>query len=153
MEIRLHEGDRQPLLPLFQLADDSAEQVASYHKLGVVLIAVDHGEPVGHLQLVDTNEDGVIELKSMAVIADRRGTGIGRMLIAEAVQCCRERAARRLVVSTAAADTGNLRFYQRMGFRMLRIERDAFSPQTGYPEGILIDQIPLRDRVWLDREL
>lgn len=153
MEIRLHEGDRQPLLPLFQLADDSAEQVASYHKSGEVLIAVDDGEPIGHLQLVDTEEDGVIELKSMAVITDSRGTGIGRMLVAEAVQRCRERAVRRLVVSTAAADTGNLRFYQRVGFRMLRIERDAFGPHTGYSDCILIDQIPLRDRVWLDREL
>jgi hypothetical protein len=55
-----------------------------------------------------------------------------------------------LVVATAAADTGNLRFYQRQGFRMRAIERDAFTSATGYPEPIVIEGIELRDRVWLD---
>jgi hypothetical protein len=32
-----------------------------------------------------------------------------------------------LPAATAAADTGNLRFYQRQGFRMRSIERDAFT--------------------------
>jgi hypothetical protein len=56
-----------------------------------------------------------------------------------------------LVVATAAADIGNLRFYQRLGFRMRSIERDAFTAATGYPPGIVLDGIELRDRVWLDR--
>jgi hypothetical protein len=47
----------------------------------------------------------------------------------------------------------NLRFYQRQGFRMRSVERDAFTPATGYPPGLLIDGIELRDRVWLDREV
>jgi hypothetical protein len=57
-----------------------------------------------------------------------------------------------LVVATAAADTRVLRFYQLLGFRMLRVERDAFTPENGYPE-IDVDGIPLRDRVWLSLEL
>jgi hypothetical protein len=56
-----------------------------------------------------------------------------------------------ILVATAAADIGNLRFYQRQGFRMRSVERDAFTPATGYPPGLLIDGIELRDRVWLDR--
>ena len=59
----------------------------------------------------------------------------------------------RVLVATAAADIGNLRFYQRQGFRMRSVERDAFTPATGYPPGLLIDGIELRDRVWLDREV
>jgi hypothetical protein len=43
---------------------------------------------------------------------------------------------------------------QRNGpFRMRSIERDAFTPATGYPDGIDIDGIPLRDRGWLDHDL
>jgi hypothetical protein len=57
----------------------------------------------------------------------------------------------RVLVATAAADIGNLRFYQRQGFRMRSVERDAFTPATGYPPGLLIDDIELQDRVWLDR--
>ena len=52
-----------------------------------------------------------------------------------------------IIEATAAADIGNLRFYQRCGFRFSAIERDAFIPATGYPDQIVIDGIPLRDRV------
>jgi hypothetical protein len=52
----------------------------------------------------------------------------------------------------AAADTGNLRFYQRVGFRLLSVDRDAFTPATGYPDPIMIDGIPLMDRVWLSAD-
>jgi hypothetical protein len=56
-------------------------------------------------------------------------------------------------VATAAADVGNLRFYQRLGFRFSRVERDAFTEATGYAGGVHIDGIELRDRLWLDRSL
>ncbi len=83
----------------------------------------------------------------MAVVESHRGRGVGRALVGAAV----ERAARGpLRVATAAADTGNLRFYQRLGFRMRAIERDAFTPANGYPPGLEVDGIELRDRVWLD---
>lgn len=59
----------------------------------------------------------------------------------------------RMVVSTAAADVGNLRFYQRVGFRMESVEQDAFTPATGYSDPIAIDGIILRDRVWFGRDL
>jgi hypothetical protein len=60
----------------------------------------------------------------------------------------------RVLVATGDGETlGHLRFYQRLGFRMRSIERDAFTEATGYPPGIVIDGIPLRDRVWLDRHV
>lgn len=55
-------------------------------------------------------------------------------------------------VATAAADLDNLRFYQQLGFRMLSIERDAFTVATGY-DPTTVDGIELRDRVWLDLSL
>ena len=146
-------GDRETLRPLFRMADDSEQEIDRYLLDGEILTAVDGGAVVGHLQLVNAGPDGVVELTSMAVIETRRGHGVGRALVEEAVRRSRSRGARRLVVATAAADTGNLRFYQRMNFRMVRIERDAFGPEAGYAEGTLIDGIPLRDRVWLERAL
>jgi hypothetical protein len=56
-------------------------------------------------------------------------------------------------VATAAADIDNLRFYQRQGFRMRSIERDAFTGAAGYPPGSQVAGIALRDRVWLDLKL
>ncbi|WP_133789986.1 GNAT family N-acetyltransferase [Kribbella sp. VKM Ac-2571] len=153
MEIRLYDGDREVLRPLLRLADDSEQQIDAYLGLGDILVADDEGEVVGHLQLVETAEASTLELKSLAVVDGRRGTGIGRALVEEAIEACRAHGATRLVVATAAADIDNLRFYQRRGFRMLTIERDAFGAAAGYANGIDIDGIPLRDRVWLDQEL
>jgi GNAT superfamily N-acetyltransferase len=89
----------------------------------------------------------------MAVAEPQQHQGVGRALVQRAVGASRSEGARVMLVGTAAADIGNLRFYQRLGFRMLRIESDAFTPADGYPEGIAIDGIPLRDRVWLTLEL
>jgi hypothetical protein len=41
----------------------------------------------------------------------------------------------------------------RLGFRMLRIERDAFTSADGYAAGLVVDGIPLRDRVWMNLTL
>jgi len=98
-------------------------------------------------------EVAVTTMRTMAVVDHRRGGDIGAALVAAAIQWSGGRGIRRMTVSTATADTGNLRFYQRQGFRLLRVERDAFGPDEGYPEGIVIDGIPLRDRIWLDQEL
>lgn len=138
---------------MFRLAEDSEEQLAGYLDLGQVLVARHDGETLGHLQLIPTDEAGTVELKSMAVLEGHRGHGIGRALVDEAVRRSAGDGRTRMLVSTAAADVGALRFYQRTGFRMLSVERDAFTPATGYPDSIVIDGIELRDRVWLDRDL
>jgi GNAT superfamily N-acetyltransferase len=149
--IHVYEGDREALRPLFRLADDSEQEIDAYLDDGELLVAVDGDAVVGHLQLVDCADPGTVELKSMAVVENRQGEGIGRGLVAAAVEHARNVGAERMLVATAAADTGDLRFYQRQGFRMLAVERDAFGAAQGYAEGLVIDGIPLLDRVWLDR--
>ena len=57
--------------------------------------------------------------------------------------------AERVLVATATADVDNLRFYQRHGLRMDRIERDVFTVERGYPPALVPDGIPGRDLVWL----
>jgi GNAT superfamily N-acetyltransferase len=110
------------------------------------------GRVVGHLQLVDIATD-TSEIKNMAVEAAHRGRGIGRKLIQAAIDLSRGRGRSSLIVATAAADIQNLRFYQLAGFRMSGVQRDAFTSDVGYPTGLMIDGIGLRDRVWLDLTL
>lgn len=149
MEIAWYSGERGQLRGLFALAEDSPERVEASIDQGRVLVAADDGRIVAYLQLIESDADGEAELLSMAVADDRQRQGIGRALVARAVSECRAEGVRTLLVATASADIGNLRFYQRLGFRMLRIERDAFTTGDGYPDGLTIDGIPLRDRVWL----
>jgi len=154
LHIDWHVGDRAELDGLFAEAEDSVEQLRAYRDLGRVLVARrGSGAPVGHLQLVPTDVPQEIEIKNMAVVPAERGNGVGRSLVEDALRRCAAEGISRVLVATAAADPGNLRFYQRLGFRMHSIEPDAFTPATGYPEPILIDGIPLRDRVWLVQSL
>lgn len=150
--VELHSGQRDALRPLFEEAEDSAAELDAYIDAGEVLVALTGDGIVGHLQLIDTG-DGSSEIKNMAVEEAHRGRGIGRALVDAAIEETRARGYSKLVVATAAADVGNLRFYQLAGFRLRSVERDAFTPVVGYPAGLLIEGIRLRDRVWLDLDL
>lgn len=146
-------GDREALRPLFELAEDSAVQLDRYLTEGRMLVARMGPAIVGHLQLVDDGPDGHVQLKNMAVRADHQRRGIGGQLVRTAFRLLAAEGAMTVQVATAAADTGNLRFYQRQGFRIRSIERDAFTVEAGYPPGGEVDGIALRDRVWLDVDL
>jgi hypothetical protein len=52
-----------------------------------------------------------------------------------------------LTVTTATADLGNLRFYQRCGFRAATIERDVFTEAKGYPPQLEANGIAVRDSI------
>jgi lactoylglutathione lyase len=152
VHVERYTGPRRELRALFEEAEDSTPELNAYINTGEVLIASTGGRTVGHVQLIEAAAD-TTEIKNMAVEAAYRGRGIGRTLIEAAIDLTRARGHRTLQVATAAADIGNLRFYQRAGFRMRAIDRDAFTPIVGYPAGLLIDGIRLRDRVWLDLHL
>ena len=151
VRIETYRGSRDDLRPLFELAEDSAAELDSYIDAGRVLVAVSGDEVIGHLQLTGTGNPRRAEIKNMAVRETCQGQGVGRLLVQAAVELATAEGVTTVAVATAAADLGNLRFYQRQGFRMRSIERDAFTAATGYPSGLCIDGIELRDRVWLDR--
>jgi ribosomal protein S18 acetylase RimI-like enzyme len=164
VDIAFETGPRASLRSLFRLADDSEQAIDGYLNDGQLLGAradreidgeIDReivGEIVGVLLLTEAeteSEGTAAEIKSLAVIPSWRGRGVGRRLVTAAIAHCRQEGRTTLLVATAAADTDLLRFYQRLGFRLLRIERDAFVPAMGYPAGLAVAGIPIRDRVWL----
>ncbi|HEY3458780.1 MAG TPA: GNAT family N-acetyltransferase [Bryobacteraceae bacterium] len=143
-------GSRSELLPLFAQADDSPAEINRYIEQGEVLVARRAQQIIGHVQLIPAGDDW--EIKSIAVIKALRGQGIGSCLIRAALERAFSAGAARVLVATATADIGNLRFYQRLGFRMERIERDVFGSDRGYPARLEADGIPVRDRVWFSIE-
>ena len=153
LRIQQHAGPRAELRSLFELAEDSAAQLDSYIDAGRVLVARDGDRILGHLQLTETVDPAEAEVRNMAVLEARQGQGIGRALMEAATALARDEGRSRLLVATAAADTGNLRFYQRQGFRLCSIERDVFTEATGYAPDLRLHGIALRDQVWLDLPL
>jgi ribosomal protein S18 acetylase RimI-like enzyme len=147
-----HSGPRAELRRLFDFAESSARALDEYIDRGRVLVALSGDAIVGHVQLTETGRASELELKNMAVDPALRGRGVGRALVESAAELARAEWRSALLVATAGADVGNLRFYQRVGFRIRSIERDVFNQAAGY-EPLSIGGIPVRDRVWLDRAL
>jgi len=150
VHIAVHTGPRDELRRLFAMAEDSEAQLDSYLDAGQVLVALAGDRIVGHLQLVDAQDARYSEIKNMAVEPSYRGRGVGRTLIDAAADLVRKQHRSMLLVATAAAGIDNLRFYQRNGFRIRSVERDAFRPAQGYPPDARLYGIALHDRVWLD---
>jgi ribosomal protein S18 acetylase RimI-like enzyme len=146
-------AERERFLPLLLLADESLEQVRSYmHSGNLYAFCGDDSRAVG-IVLTIPAEKSSIELKAVAVDATQQNRGIGRLMLAAVLEELRGRGVRRAIVGTANAGIGQLAYYQKAGFRLLRIERDFFSPARGYPAAMEDNGIRLRDMVWMDLEL
>ena len=155
MDITIEEyaGSHREVEWSFRLAEDSDQQLTSYIDLGRVWVArAPDGEIVGHLQAVARDESRW-EVVNTAVAEHARGQGVGRALLDRAVNEARSAGVARVILAPATADIGNLRFYQRCGFRMTRVVPDAFGAYQGYPPGIEVDGIPMLDQVWFERAL
>jgi len=151
--IEEYAGPHRDLAWSFRLAEDSEQSLDSYIDLGRVWVARGPGgEVLGHLQAVQRADD-VWEVVNTAIVESHRGQGIGRALLERAIGEAGAAGAARVVLATATADVGALRFYQRCGFRMTHVVPDAFGAAQGYPPGLEVDGIPLRDQVWFARAL
>jgi len=149
VSIELYEGPRQPLRSLFQLAEDSDTELDGYIDTGDVFVARTPTTISGYIQVTSGETSRIV---SVAVVNSRRRCGIGTALIRAGLAWLFSRGAARVLVGTASADVDNLRLYQRLGFRLVRVERDAFTPDRGYSPALHVHGIPIRDRVWLSME-
>ncbi len=145
--------DRDAYLPLLYLADDSVAEVSGYYQTGDLYVMDSaSGTPMAIVLAIPKDDDSV-ELKAVAVDASLHGQGIGKRILASVIDSLRSKGVRRIVVGTGKSGIGQLAFYQKAGFRLWKIERDFFSPERGYPEGLEENGIPLRDMVWMDQIL
>ncbi len=143
---------RRAYMDLLLLADESPEQVATYIDSGTLYVArEDDGEAAGLALVIPDGDEA--ELKSVAVREDRQGRGVARAMLAEVIARQRAAGVRRMTVATGTSSLGPLALYQKLGFRLLRVDRDFFSPERGYPEEIWENGIRLRDMIWLDLEM
>lgn len=145
--------ERDALLPMFLLADDSEQEVRSYYQMGDLFALRDADGTTRGIVLAIATGHGVIEIKSIAIASGLQRRGLGTKMIRLVLSELRARVARKVTVGTGNSSIGEIAFYQKAGFRLWRIERDYFSESRGYRKGIEENGIPLRDLVWLDLDL
>jgi GNAT superfamily N-acetyltransferase len=145
-------GERERWISLLELADE-AEPLRAYLDDGVLygLVGADGAPRAAVLIIEETPE--VAELRAVAVDESVQGQGVGTLLISTVLFVLAQRGMRRATVGTASSGVRQLAFYQRCGFRLTHVERDFFTPEKGYPAGLAEHGIPIRDMVWMDRDL
>jgi GNAT superfamily N-acetyltransferase len=141
-------GDRERLLPMLLLADESEPVVRAYLDRGDLFVIREDGVDVGVLLLL--SEDDAVEVKNLAVVEDRRGRGIGRAALRFAATWAAEAGAARLLVGTADTSLDTIGFYERSGFRRTGVRAGFFD---AYPEPVVEDGVRAHDMVMLERPL
>ena len=147
--------ERERFIALLLLADESETQVRGYLQTGTLYTFAPAAQPDAPAGIVLTTPPaaGVVELKAVAVEPRCQRQGLGLRMVRAVLDDLRAHGAERAIVGTGNAGIGQLAFYQRAGFRLLRIERDFFTPARGYPEWMEEGGIRLRDMVWMDQLL
>ncbi len=82
-----------------------------------VLVAVAGAEVAGYAVLIVREREA--ELANLAVSGPHRGEGIGRALMARAIELCGERGARRMLLAVRESNRAAIRLYRRYGFRTI----------------------------------
>jgi ribosomal protein S18 acetylase RimI-like enzyme len=117
------------------------------------LVAWHDGERAGLLTYQEGPPDRGWEI--VTIDAMLRGAGVGAALIDALRALAAGRGARRLWLVTTNNNTDALRFYQRLGFDLVALHRDAATAarvlKPGIPEEV--DGIPLRHELELRLEL
>lgn len=115
-------------------------------------IAEDQSTPVG---LVTYRiEDDACEIVTLDSLLE--GRGVGSALVTAAIKAGTEHGCKRLWLITTNDNTAALRFYQKLGFRLVAVHRDAIERSRELKPEIPIigmDGIPIRDEIELELRL
>ena len=114
------------LLPILRAAEEGDERIlaALLDSACTTYAAFAEGILVG-AAVVRWNEDESSEILYIAVIAEERGKGYGKQILAT-LQAELPMHGRALLVGTANSSLENIAFYQKCGFRLFEVRRDYF---------------------------
>ena len=143
---------RDGWVPLLELADEPVPLAAYLHDGDLYGVNDENGAPLAAVLVITTGAEEA-ELRAVAVAESEQGKGLGSEVVGLVFDRLRTNGVRRVIVGTASSGVRQLAFYQRLGFRLTHIEPDFFTTDKGYPAGLEENGIPIRDMVWMTRDL
>ncbi|TRW90681.1 GNAT family N-acetyltransferase [Candidatus Methylobacter oryzae] len=95
-------------------------QIIGNPEIGLIVVAREQGRAVGMVNLLYTVSTAlggrVALLEDMVVAPDARGSGVGSLLLQQAVQIARSNGCKRITLLTDSDNEPAQRFYQKHGF-------------------------------------
>ena len=147
MEIREYLGDRRELIDLMLLADEQVEMVEKYLNRGKLFVLEDDG--IKAECLITDEGDGILEIKSIAVLPRFQRKTYGKVLIDFLIRNYSD------AFSVLQVGTGDspltIPFYEKCGFVRHHVIKDFFIDNYDHP--IIEAGAQLKDMVYLRRSL
>lgn len=143
--------DRRQVFRLLLLADDSEQEVRDYMFRGRLFLLLESStaQVLGQLLLLGQRKRSA-EIRNLSVLTEHQCRGFGQFLVKNVLSLLKIEGTTRVRVGTSTADIENIAFYQKLGFRCLRVERDAFTARRGYPIGLRSNGVLVRDKIWFE---
>jgi ribosomal protein S18 acetylase RimI-like enzyme len=115
------------------------------------LVAEMGGELAGALAY--RQHDSALHIVALATDPMWQRSGVGAYLVAEAELIARRQALGRMLTATTNDNLPSLYFYQRRGYRIIRVVPGAVLAHLGEPAATGFGGIPIRDEIHLEKEL
>ena len=148
MIIRPIEYHKKRFLPLLLEADEQEDMIERYLDRGELFVAFDEKDEAVAAAVVTREEDGLYELKNIAVAPELRRQGLGREMLDFLIS--RYHGNGTLQVGTGKSEA-TLGFYRACGFTFSHVEKDFFTKNYDHP--IVEDGKVLADMIYLKRSL
>ena len=147
MEIREFTGDRRELMELLLLADEQPQMVERYLNKGRMFVLDDDG--IKAECLVTDEDEGVLEIKNIAVLPQFQRKSYGKSLIDFLI---RKFSGTYSAIQVGTGDSPlTVPFYEKCGFKRDHIIKNYFIDNYDHP--IIEAGVQLKDMVYLRREL
>ena len=147
MEIREFTGDRRELMELLLLADEQPQMVERYLNKGRMFVLDDDG--IKAECLVTDEDEGVLEIKNIAVLPQFQRKSYGKSLIDFLI---RKFSGTYSAIQVGTGDSPlTVPFYEKCGFKRDHIIKNYFIDNYDHP--IIEACVQLKDMVYLRREL
>ena len=130
--IRLLGHTEEPPWPLLLDADPLRELVERYLAVGETYVLDRDGEVIGVIVLYPLGGTAW-EIKNIAIAEDDQGQGLGKKLLAFAIQTARDKGAKTLRIGTGNSSFDQLALYQKAGFRIVDVDRGFFTRHPYQP--------------------
>ena len=148
MTIHKVEGNKKQYLPLLLLADEQENMIDRYLERGMMYVGKVSNVTIAECVVTDEG-DGIVEIKSLAVLPEYQGKGYGKALIRFVAEHYKGQ------YKTLQVGTGDspitVPFYENCGFVQHHVDKNFFPDNYDHP--IFEGGKQLKDMVYLRMQL